>query len=167
MGLQRVGHNILTKQRQQWERKGSRYGKGDVIREGREGVVSQVGPWRPLRGTLASNSKSAGSPWRGRGPGMTWSDVHFNKITLSAMLEMNWSIKQGCSMTAQDPLVVIQVRGWWLGCQWRRLLMYVLFVCLRFFSCGPFSKSVLNLFRYCFCFTFWVFGCKAGGILAP
>ena len=32
----------------------------------------------------------------------------------------------------------------------------------------PFFKSSLfNLLQYCFCFTFWIFGCKACGILAP
>lgn len=66
-----------------------------------------------------------------------------NKITLSAVLDMNCSIKQGRGMTAQDPLAMIQVRGWWLGCQWRRLLMAVLFVCfLRFF----FMRAVFKVF---------------------
>ena len=35
------------------------------------------------------------------------------------------------------------------------------------FGCGPCLKSVLNLSRYCFCFTFWLFGHEACGILAP
>ena len=34
-----------------------------------------------------------------------------------------------------------------------------------FFWCGPFLKSLLNLLQYCFCFTFWFFGCEACGIL--
>ena len=33
-------------------------------------------------------------------------------------------------------------------------------------KCGPFSKSLLNLSQYCFCFMFWLFGHKAYGILA-
>ena len=34
--------------------------------------------------------------------------------------------------------------------------------------CGPFLKSLLNLFQYCFCFMFWFWGgCKACGILVP
>ena len=36
-----------------------------------------------------------------------------------------------------------------------------------FFKCGPFSKSLLNLFQYCFCFMFWFFGLKAYRILTP
>ena len=35
------------------------------------------------------------------------------------------------------------------------------------FLCGPFSKPVLNLLQYCFCFTFWFFGQEACLILAP
>ena len=34
-------------------------------------------------------------------------------------------------------------------------------------KCGPFSKSLLNLLQYCFCFMFWYFGREACGILAP
>ena len=30
-----------------------------------------------------------------------------------------------------------------------------------------FKKSLLNLLQYCFCFMFWLVGCKACGILAP
>ena len=30
-----------------------------------------------------------------------------------------------------------------------------------------FLKSLLNLLQYCFCFMFWLFGHKAGGILGP
>lgn len=37
---------------------------------GKGGVGSQVGPCRPLCGTSAFNSESAGSHWRGLGPGM-------------------------------------------------------------------------------------------------
>ena len=36
-----------------------------------------------------------------------------------------------------------------------------------FFWCGPFSKSLLNLLQYCFCFLFWIFGPEACGIFAP
>ena len=42
-----------------------------------------------------------------------------------------------------------------------------LFFFLRFFWCGPFLKSLLNLLQYCFCFMLWFFGHKACGILAP
>ena len=38
---------------------------------------------------------------------------------------------------------------------------------LRFFWCGPFLKSLLNMFQYCFCFMFWSLGSKAWEILAP
>ena len=38
---------------------------------------------------------------------------------------------------------------------------------LRFFQCGPFLKSLLNLLQYCFCFMIWFFGHEACGILAP
>ena len=38
---------------------------------------------------------------------------------------------------------------------------------IRFFLCGPFKNSLLNLFQYCFCFMLWVLGCEAYGILAP
>ena len=31
------------------------------------------------------------------------------------------------------------------------------FFFLRFFWCGPFLKSLLNLLQYCFCFMFWFF----------
>ena len=37
----------------------------------------------------------------------------------------------------------------------------------RFFWCGPFLKSLLNLLQYCFCFTFHFFGHEACGISAP
>ena len=125
-------------------------------------MLSQVGPWRPLCGSLASNSQSAGNHWRGQGPGLTWSDVHFNKMTLSAMLEMKCSIKQEWrSMTAQDPLVMIQVRGWWLGCQWRRLLMVFLFFKI-FFMWAVFKVfiefvSILLLF---YVLGFWLQGMR-------
>ena len=36
-----------------------------------------------------------------------------------------------------------------------------------FFWCGPFLKSSLNSLQYCFCFMFWIFGCKACEILVP
>ena len=35
----------------------------------------------------------------------------------------------------------------------------------KFFFCGPFFKSELNLLQYCFWFMFWFFVCKACGIL--
>ena len=35
----------------------------------------------------------------------------------------------------------------------------------KFFFCGPFFKSELNLLQYCFWFMFWVFGGEACGIL--
>ena len=35
------------------------------------------------------------------------------------------------------------------------------FFFLRFFSCGPLLKSLLNLLQYCFSFMFWFFGRKA------
>ena len=38
------------------------------------------------------------------------------------------------------------------------------FFFLRFFSCGPFLKSLLNFLQYCFSFMLWVFGHR---ILAP
>lgn len=41
------------------------------------------------------------------------------------------------------------------------------FFSTKIFSCGPFSKSLLSLLQYCFCFTFWVFGLMAYRILAP
>lgn len=37
----------------------------------------------------------------------------------------------------------------------------------RFFGCGPFSKSLLSLLRYWFCFVFWCFACEARGTTAP
>ena len=37
----------------------------------------------------------------------------------------------------------------------------------RFFWCGPFLKSLLNLLQCCFCFMFWFFGHEACGILVP
>ena len=37
---------------------------------------------------------------------------------------------------------------------------------LRLFSHGPFLKSLLNLFPYCFCFMFWFFGYESCGTLA-
>ena len=36
---------------------------------------------------------------------------------------------------------------------------------VRFFLCGPFLKSLLNLLQHCFCFVFWLFGHEACGIL--
>ena len=50
----------------------------------------------------------------------------------------------------------------WLGRSRRELSLFF----SRFFWHGPFLKSLLNLFQYCFCFTFWCFGWKAGGVLA-
>ena len=43
------------------------------------------------------------------------------------------------------------------------------FICFfkRYFGCGPFLKSLLNLLQCCFCFMFWFFGLGACGILAP
>ena len=41
------------------------------------------------------------------------------------------------------------------------------FFFLRFFWCGTFLKSLLNLSQYCFCSVFWIFGRKACGTLAP
>ena len=39
---------------------------------------------------------------------------------------------------------------------------------LRFFLYGPFKKSLLNLFQYCFSpFLFWFFGHDVYSILAP
>ena len=52
------------------------------------------------------------------------------------------------------------------------ILFFIIFFCFwgffkRFFWCGPFLKSLLNLSQYCFCFMFWPFGRKPCGILAP
>ena len=41
------------------------------------------------------------------------------------------------------------------------------FFFLRFFWCGPFLKSLLNLLQYGFCFMFWFFGHEACGVLVP
>ena len=41
------------------------------------------------------------------------------------------------------------------------------FFLLRFFWCGQFLKSLLNLLQYCFCFMFWFFGRQACNILTP
>ena len=39
--------------------------------------------------------------------------------------------------------------------------------CLDVIQIKIFKKSLLNVLLYCFCFTFWFFGHKAGRILAP
>ena len=45
-------------------------------------------------------------------------------------------------------------------------IMFFGFFFKIFFLCGPFSKSLLNLLQYCFCFMLWFFGRNACGILA-
>lgn len=37
----------------------------------------------------------------------------------------------------------------------------------KFFLCGLFLKSLLDLLQYCFCFLFWFFDNEAYGILGP
>ena len=44
---------------------------------------------------------------------------------------------------------------------------FILFFFWRFFWCGPFLKSLVNLLQYCFCFKSLFFGHEACGILAP
>ena len=72
------------------------------------------------------------------------------------------------------PRVTLRIRNW----RYNRsvlikffkkldLKLTVFFFFLRFFWCGLFLKSLLNLLQYAFCFMFWFFGRKACGILAP
>lgn len=70
---------------------------GDAIGEGMNGgATSQVGP---LCGTLALILSSAGSRQRAFSTEETRSDLHCNKITLSAVLEMDCSIECGSRVT--------------------------------------------------------------------
>ena len=44
-------------------------------------------------------------------------------------------------------------------------MVFLLLFFKKTFWCGPFfKKSLLNLSQYCFCFMFWLLGCKACGI---
>ena len=63
MGLQRVGHNILTKQRQQWERKGSVTESGGEVRHKlafKSGVLLR---WASLMAQLVKNPSAMREKW--------------------------------------------------------------------------------------------------------
>ena len=75
------------------------------------------------------------------------------------------------SLLLPVPLLVVVLRSplehTWSLCFSFHLYKSSFFCFFKIFWYGPFLKSLLNLFQYCFYFMFWFFGCKACGILAP
>ena len=65
-------------------------------------------------------------------------------------------------LSASNIIFIWQRR--WRGSSRNRLHLY--FLSFFFFLYGSILKSLLNPLLYCFCFMFWVFGCKVYGTLA-
>ena len=63
--------------------------------------------------------------------------------------------------------ILLMKKFWPIEARYLPTCGFCCFFFFKFFWCGPFSKSLLNLLQYCFYFMFWFFGQEACGILAP